>query len=636
MRTLLALLAFIPAVTVSQEYVPVSIPTRDGKSLAADLYSGDTTVRRPTILIQTPYNKNRYRVAVDLGLSGGALPYDSAHYNYVIVDWRGFHGSTDAAIPGYDRGLDGYDAVEWIAVQPWSDGKIGTWGGSALGAIQFQTARHHPPHLVCAVPMIKDFKTKYEDNYYGGVFRREHVETVAQLGLTNVDIVLEHPTNDITWQLLEAASDHPEEYTVPMLLVSGWFDHFPDDVLRAFDDLRTRSATQVRNDHRLIMGPWLHAEVDAARQGELSFSNAVGVANDAALRFFDFWLRNANNTWRSQPVVYYYQMGENKWRSADAWEDVAVRLDTLYLAAGGVLASTVPHVDGVDSYRYDPRDPSPAVGGSRFYFPGSVIPPSQGPKDQGPLVESRSDLLIYTTEVLASPLVIDGGVTVALACSSDRYDTDVSVRLCDVYPDGRSMLITQGIRRLRFRNGSRPSDTASVPSGQTVWATVALQNTAITIPPGHRLRIDVASSCWPHFDLNPNTGGPLYQAGGDTLVAMNSIHHGPSYPSRVVLPIGSGSSSVHDALFTRASMSIVPQPLSHTGRVRVVGNRSGAYRLVIMTIYGEETGVSLAGTVGDHDASDITIDVASLGVGIYIVSGTIAGSPVMSMMRVVR
>lgn len=633
MRMLLLLVFLLPTLCIAQKYTAVSIPTRDGKALAADLYSADTTVRRPTILIQTPYDKNRYRTLADLGLSGGSLPYDSVHYNYVILDWRGFHGSAAAAQAGYDRGLDGYDAVEWIAAQSWSDGKVGTWGGSALGAIQFMTAKQHPPHLVCSVPMIKDFKTKYSDNYYGGVFRREHVETVEKLGLTSVALVLAHPTNDLTWQILEGGSDNAEEFRTPMLLVSGWFDHYPDDILRAFNDLRQRSDPSVRGEHRLIMGPWLHSEIDFAKQGELEYPNAVGIANDAALRFFDFWLRGVNNTWRSQPVMRYYQMGENEWRTTDAWSNVAIGIDTLYPAAGGMLASTAEGVGQVDSFTYDPRDPSPAVGGSRFYFPGSVAPPSQGPKDQAPDVESRSDLLVYTTPEMTTPVMIDGAVKVELQFSSDRYDTDVSVRLCDVYPDGRSMLITQAIRRLRFRAGYRPADTMALTPGEVVPVTVELQNTAITILPGHRLRIDVASSCWPHFDLNPNTGGPLYQEGGDTLVAVNRVYRGGASPSRVLIPIGAGSSKVPGSVESEGlSIDIIPNPVGARGIVRLRSDRRGSYALEFSTITGASTGIRIEGAM-EAGEKTITLDMTGLAPGLYLLHGTLAGKRVSAEVR---
>jgi putative CocE/NonD family hydrolase len=188
-------------------YYPITIPMRDGKSLAADLYTSDSNMAKPVILVQTPYNKDLYRLAINLPpQAGGTFPYDSLHYNYVILDWRGFYGSKSATVAGYDRGLDGYDAVEWIAAQRWCDGKVGTWGGSALGAIQFMTAKPHPPHLVGCVPLIKDYKTTYGDFYYGGDYRREHVTTLQALGLTDTTLILAHPTNDLLWQATERLS----------------------------------------------------------------------------------------------------------------------------------------------------------------------------------------------------------------------------------------------------------------------------------------------------------------------------------------------------------------------------------------------------------------------------------------------
>jgi len=335
-------------------YLPLTIPTRDQKFLAADLYALDTTKALPVILIQTPYNKNFYRSRVGQPLTGGSsLPYDSLHYNYVVLDWRGRFGSKDADVPGYDRGLDGYDAVEWIARQKWSNGKVGTWGGSALGQIQYQTARHHPPHLVCAAPMIKDFKTKYSDYFYGGVFRKEHVESLAKLGFLSVSTILDHPTNNLVWRIVENNSNYPDEIAVPMLLISGWYDHFPDDVIRAFYDLRTKSALAVRQQHKLIMGPWLHTEVGKAEQGQLTYPNAVGVADSAALRFFDFYLRGIQNGYERDPIIRYYQMGINDWRATGDWFALSSTSASFYLQPGGLLAATKPAGNAPpDSFRF--------------------------------------------------------------------------------------------------------------------------------------------------------------------------------------------------------------------------------------------------------------------------------------------
>ncbi|HVZ38191.1 MAG TPA: CocE/NonD family hydrolase [Candidatus Kapabacteria bacterium] len=572
-------------------YTPISIPTRDGKTLAADLYSTDTSVARPTILVQTPYNKNYYRLAINIPpqAGGSPFPWDSAHYNYVVLDWRGFYGSTGADVAGYDRGLDGYDAVEWIASQSWCNQKVGTWGPSALGAIQFMTAKHHPPHLVCSVPLVKDFKTKYTDDFYGGVFRREHIETLQTLGLASVDLVLAHPTDDITWQVVERTSDYPDSIAVPMLLISGWFDHFPDDVIRAYYDLRSRSAEPVRARHRLMMGPWMHEGVGKAQQGVLTFPNAAGVSDTAALRFFDYFMRDIANGYENEPDIRYYQMGTNEWRSTQDWYGLARQADTmrLYLITDGVLRTALPPgLFPPDTVRYDPRNPSPTYGGSRLVVPGTYAP--AGPQDVTDTVEGRGDVLIYTTPAATEPIEIQGGVTISLSAASDRTDTDFGVRLCDVDANGRSILLTQGIQRLRFRNGLAPKDTAAATPGTVYTVNVVLQNIAHTIMPGHRLRIDITGSNFPAYDLNPNTGGPLYKP-GDTLVATNVVHCDGQGISSMSFPVARRTTSVPVAALDGTALGeATPNPFNAGTSIRFTLAQAAHVRLAVYDMLGNQ------------------------------------------------
>ncbi|MCZ7556866.1 MAG: CocE/NonD family hydrolase [Bacteroidia bacterium] len=314
-------------------YQETDIPVRDGKTLKADLYIGGGIDRKPVILVQTPYNRLVYRVS--LGRKGSNFPLDTSAYHYVFVDWRGFYGSAAAAVPGYDRGLDGYDIVEWLAAQPWCNGKIGTYGGSALGMIQFQTARHKPPHLVCAAPAIIDYRTEYSDYYCQGVLRYEHVQSLERLGFTSSALITSRPAENAVWDLIRNQSDYPEEIAVPLLMCSGWFDHYPADVLRAFADLRTRSDARVRSQHKLLMGPWTHSEVDLETQGDLRFPEAVDVFRDAALQFFAYHLLGAKNGWPLQPALRYFQMGENSWETADGWDARPAIPYTLHLHSDG-------------------------------------------------------------------------------------------------------------------------------------------------------------------------------------------------------------------------------------------------------------------------------------------------------------
>ncbi len=540
----IAFLLLLPQMLVSQTTPRVNtldIPMRDGQTLAADLYAVDSGAAKPVILIQTPYNRLLYRVGL-AGRGGPSFPYDTSKYNYVIVDWRGFYGSKDADVPGYDRGLDGYDAVEWIAGQNWCNGRVGTWGPSALGAIQFLTARRHPPHLVCCAPLVKDFKTKYGDYFYGGVFRREHVESMERLGFLTVDAVLSQPMYNAFWRAVERSGDYADSIAVPMLLISGWFDHYPDDVLRAFTDLRTRSDASVRDRHKLIMGPWTHGGVGAEKQGELSFPGAVSEAREAALQFFGYYLWNEKNGYPLRPVMRYFQMGEDVWKSTVDWAAEGKDSTVLYLNGPDLLSPTAPSAErDSTALLFDPRNPSPSHGGARFNpFDPSVIP---GPLDISGVVENRSDALTFSTPPLENGLAIAGPVRAELFMSSDRTDTDVSVRLCDVYPDGRSMIMADGIARARHRNGL-DSQSPLVP-GRTALIEVYLQNLALTIQKSHRLRIVVACSNYPRFDVNPNSGGPVNQP-GDTLLARNVFYFDAQRPSRIALR-GPGTSSADRA-----------------------------------------------------------------------------------------
>lgn len=611
-------------------YFPMSVTARDGKSLAVDVYATDTVVAKPVILIQTPYNKNFYRLSVNIPeVAGGApFPYDSANYNYVVADWRGFYGSKDASVNGYDRGLDGYDIVEWIARQRWCNGKVGTWGPSALGAIQFMTARHRPPHLVCAVPLVKDFKTKYTDSYYGGVFRKEHVESLEALGLSQTQLVLSHPTNDLTWQVVERNSDYPDSFNVPMLFIGGWFDHYPDDILRAFDDVQRRSAPEVRGRHKLVIGPWMHGGVGKSEQGVLTFAGVEGYSDSIALRFFDHYLRSQANGYPSDAAVRYYQMGNNEWRTASSWYDVARAGDTmsLFLRPGRELG-TIPTAS-VDSFMFDPRNPSPTYGGSRLApFNASAV---DGPQDIRDSVESRADALVYSTPPLERDLVVAGGIHVELQVESNRADTDFGVRLCDVYPDGRSVLLTQGIRRARFRNGLRPQDTAPMTPGSVQRVTVELQNIAMTFKAGHRLRIVITGSNYPVYDLNPNTGGPLYKA-GDTLVATNVIHQGGARASRVIMPVvGSiGAVGSEERAMGCAIVNVAPMPASGPAAISYRLQVAGHVTLSLYDLAGNEVARPVDGfrESGTHVATWEPAQALASGVYIWrlVAGGSVAG-----------
>jgi predicted acyl esterase len=510
-------------------YKSISVPMRDGKYLAADLYTIDTLTPKPTILIQTPYNKNLYHLII--GLPESQAPFDSINYNYLIADWRGFYGSASADSIGYDRGLDGYDLVEWIAVQGWSNGRVGTWGLSALGIIQFMTAKHQPPHLICCVPAVSSAKTEYTDYYYGGDYLLEYTAMRASLGFTLENLILAHYKHDLFWTLAEILTDYPDSINVPMLLVTGWYDHNDDAPLDMFYSLQDNSAPEVRDKHKFVIGPWTHSGLGKLEQGELTYPDGVDSLRQISFRIFDHYLRQINNGYETEPVIRYYMMGENQWRTTEDWYAVSDRTDTFYFSMYETLSNDPPAIaNPPDSFYYDPRNPCPSTGGNRFNpFNSSVI---VGPRDQRDSVESRSDVLLYSTPVLTEPLTIAGNIQVKLSVSSDCEDTDFTVRLTDVYPDGRSMLICGGIRRMRFRN-SFSSEELMIP-GNIYEVTIELKNIAYTFLSGHRLRIIISSSDYPIFHANLNNGDSLYVP-GDTIVALNKVYHSPGTLSMSIM-----------------------------------------------------------------------------------------------------
>jgi predicted acyl esterase len=620
----ISVLIFIQYFCIAENWKEIEIPVRDGKLLKADLYSTDTTQKKPCILIQTPYNKSLYRVLANLPpemISSSSL-FDLNNYNFVILDWRGFYANKNASKMNYDRGMDGYDAVEWIAQQNWSNGKVGTSGSSALGLIQFQTAKLHPPHLVCSAPFVKDYKNKYSDYYYGGDLRREQTEQLQKLGFLTVDAITLYPIYNNFWKLLEKQNDYPEEFSIPMFMCSGWFDHYPSDCIRAFQDIKARSDFSVRNKHKFLMGPWSHSDLGLKNQGELEFPEAVDIPSNMSKEFFDFYLRDIQNGWEEKPVISYFQMGENIWKTTDDWNSVATNYDTLYLWKGNGLRQEPPppimppFSSPPDTIIYNPRDPSPTIGGSRFN-PDDILSGKHttpvGPYDISDTVESRNDILIYSTDVLEKPISITGKINIELFVKSNRRDTDFSVRLCDVYPDGKSYILTQGIKRARFRDSLEVEKFMEPDSIYKI--SVELSDLAITFVEGHRMRIDITSSNYPMFDINPNTGGEMYKA-SDSLIATNLVYCNEEYSSKVIFPTSIETNVQENSI--QNEITVYPNPAQEYLNVSFENFNFQDFKVRIYNIIGEEC-IVLGDTNFSVDGS-LKIPISQLSTGVYFLS----------------
>ena len=540
MKKLLLLASFfslLATVSFSQLNPQVdSIPMSDGRKLAADVYIPPGCSSCPTILIQTPYNRLFYHLGLPLGIG---LNLNSSNYIFVIVDWRCFYGSAAACVTTPDRGQDGYDVIQWITSQPWSNGRVGTWGPSALGVIQFQTAKKHPPGLICCAPIVASPVTSYFDYYPNGDLRKEYTDQLTALGY-NVSLVLANPYYNIGWQVAENNSHYPDSIAVPCLMIGGWYDHNDSDVVNYFQELRQQSPLAVRDKHRLLMGPWTHNTTSSspANIGQLSYPQAQGWSDSLCNLFFDFYLRQINNGWNTTPYVNFFQMGENQWYSVSAWPPPTT-VAKLYMHSNVVLDYNAPTLtnDNIGMV-YDPRDPSPTVGGATL-----KTTLQQGPYDQAPVVESRVDIVKFTTATLTQPIRVDGRPKVHLHVGSDKKDTDFAVRLTDVYPNNSSMLISDGIFRMRFHNGFTTADTASLVIGQIYSIVIQLPDVAITFPAGHKIRVDVTSSNYPRYDCNLNNGMQMYVA-GDTSVAGQTIYFDITHESYLELPIEIGRAHV--------------------------------------------------------------------------------------------
>lgn len=558
-----------------------SIPMRDGKKLLADYYLPSNCTSCPVILIQTPYNKNAFHSYLPLGV-GFDLP--NSNYAFVVVDWRGFNASAQALNGTPNRGEDGYDCIDWIAQQSWCDGNIGTWGPSALGKIQFETAKEQHPNHKCAVPLVADPVFKYEDYFPGGVYRKEYVDQLDALGYGLSPTLLANPVYNLTWAVAQNQSTYPSQINIPFFMIGGWFDHNVDGMLNFFNLLKTQSPVAVRDKHKLLMGPWAHggngsAYVGSLQQGDWQFPNAAGINDSLAILFFDYYLRGQTaNAWNN----YYMDKLEIGTGYEGFYPDYigigfSYNTNPLYLNDNGLLLDNLTS-PGDTTLVYDPRDPSPTIGG-----PTLLLSLDQGPYDQSQLVENRNDIASFDLFYGMYAPFYYGKPEVHLFVSSDRKDTDFAVRLTDVDENtGESIIIADGIRRLRFRDGFAATDTAVGVPGQVYEVVIDLPFICHDIKYDHHLRLDITSSNYPRFDRNLNNGGTQYTA-GDTLIATNTIYYNSSYSSYITLPNYTPWSI--EELEQVALINTIPNP--STSQIKLILPNSQNWNIQLMDVTGK-------------------------------------------------
>ncbi|WP_050986178.1 CocE/NonD family hydrolase [Schlesneria paludicola] len=507
----------------------VMVPMSDGIELSTTVYQPREIGPFPVIVGRTPYNQD--------GLKAEALKFCRHGYAFVAQDLRGRfkskgHHSIIFHNDGWNEPHDGHDTLKWIARQPWCNGMIGSTGGSALGVTQNMAAPGAPAALKAQHVAVAFSDMYLQAAYQGGAFRTGLLENwLKATGMTDVNLetFVAHPRYDAFWTELNA-EPQAERVNAPAVFFGGWYDIFLQGTINSFTTIQSRGGPTVRGHCRLVIAPVGHGSMmelkypDTARKGPRCADN---------LTWFDAILKGQNNGVGTEKPVHYYVMGDptdanapgNYWRNVESWPPDATET-SYYLHSDGTLSTSRPTAIHVRSYKYDPAHPVPTIGGAEL---GANI----GPRDQRP-VESRSDVLVFTTDALDAPLEVTGRIRARLFVSSDCPDTDFTVKLTDVYPDGRSMLVTDGIMRTRFRASFENEEL--LEPGQIAEIPVDLWSTSLVFNKGHRLRIAVSSSNAPRFDPNPNTGHG-FRADHESRVATNSLHLSEKHPTQIILPI---------------------------------------------------------------------------------------------------
>lgn len=514
----------------------VMIEMSDGVRLATDVYLPKGEGPFPVILYRTPYDKNS-----DMG------PIDLREYGIAIVtqDSRGCHASEGEYAAFGTDGSDAYDTVEWLKTQSWFNGRYATYGGSARGITQYMQ-----------VPYLTDIGAQFievatpdlysQALYQGGATRK----MLAENWLNGID------HGDYYYTIFDGiASDSefavshridPTEFsnvTWPAIHRGGWYDCFGQGTIDGFMGYQYGGGEGGMGNSKLIMGPWTHA-ICHPEVGELTFPENARTTPYWSELFNGMFGEALLNTtqygdWRSVPNAIYYVMGDtdvtspywNRWATSDVWP-VPYSDQCLYLQGDNTLSASASSSYREYSYDYDPHNPVTTLGGA------NLLTTNRGAYDQRAIESGRSDIVSFDYRV-TEPLLITGRISAVIYVTSDCIDTDFTVKLMDVYPDGREINIADGIVRMRYRNGM---DTAEFMdgSGETVYqAAIDLWSTSYYFSEGHNLKISISSSNYPRFDVNTNTGGDITSVTESTpyIIANNSIIISSEYPSRLILPV---------------------------------------------------------------------------------------------------
>ncbi|RVX40808.1 hypothetical protein EDD27_3238 [Nonomuraea polychroma] len=567
----------------------VLVPMRDGTKLATTILRPDIDEPVPALLLRTPYGKSWQDLAPLDFLPPLALV--EAGYAVALQLNRGMFDSEGTFTPHIDDAADGEDAVRWLCEQAWCDGNVGAFGPSYLGFTQWAAASTGVEGLRAIVPMVSSADL-YRAPWYspGGAMSlhtglawshtqaanvlrgdvhldAEKARDLAALGavMADPDAVVRHtptcdhpllakrmpwmlsevlrrPDRDEHWQALSVI-DKAASITAPALTIAGWYDLFLGEGLQAYTRMKQEGGSAAaREGQRLIIGPWSHMnhlgkfpDRNFGMMGGMAMADLIG----AHVAFFDRWVRGREDALDGRSPVRIFVMGIDQWRDEADWPLPDTRYVPYFLdgagpantaAGAGRLSTADPAHETADAYLYDPRRPVPTLGGTIMDMVNF-----DGPADQRP-VHGRDDVLCFSTEILDDPLEVTGPVSATLFVSSSAFDTDFTAKLVDVHPDGRAIILCDGIQRMRYRASlERPE---LMTPGEVYEITIDMTATSNVFLPGHRILLEISSSNFPRYDRNSNTGGVIHKEHEDDMVAaVNRVHRGPDQPSRLILPI---------------------------------------------------------------------------------------------------
>jgi putative CocE/NonD family hydrolase len=551
------------------------VPMRDGVRLDTNVFRPSGSYRFPVILIRTPYGKGTE-------LPPGYSAFLNHGFAIIMQDVRGRYASQGVFDQLKQEGPDGFDTLNWIAAQPWSNGKIGMMGGSYLGMAQWRLALLNNPHLKAIFPVVAG-SDDYLDRYYspGGATKLGHrllwlslnmsapgADTpkfdsyVSHLPLRTSDraatrqslklyqTILDHPTYDAFWKG-QSVLAQIDQVHVPVFEVSGWYDNYVESDLEAFAALHKSAGPDER--HRILIGPWAH-NMSMPFAGINFGDDSSAPIRGYQISWFDRWLKNAPDdegknylpeAWHEkrsivdQAPVNIFVMGANRWRDEQEWPLARTRYTPLYLSSkgnanslggDGKLQWKMPRKPVADHFVFDPRHPVPTRGGAVCCDP-KIFP--WGPMDQR-AVEQRADVLVYTSEPLKTDLEVTGPIRVTLYASTSAPDTDFTAKLVDVFPAGEARNLTDGILRVRYRNGLDKAELAK--PGEIYPLSLDAGVTSNVFLAGHSIRVEISSSNFPRFDRNPNTGRPFADE-TELQPAQQNVYHGAVYASEILLPV---------------------------------------------------------------------------------------------------